>query len=233
MNTDFEQTYIEVRKKENRIYTDSEVFRLPEVFPSHDHAKEWKVRKRSAQKLTRYLVKKHRPLKILEVGCGNGWLSFQLSNIRNAEVTGLDINIEEMRQAIRVFDKDNLNFVYGNLGEGIFEDLKFDCVVFAASIQYFSSLTKIIPACLKLLTDEGEVHLVDTYFYTAKERSHAANRTFNYYHAIGFPEMAENYYHHTYDDLRLFKYKIISNPAGIVNSLLRGRKYFPWIIIRA
>ena len=72
MTIDFEQQYLAVRKRENRIYSDSEVSCLPEIFSSHDYSEEWKVRKRSAKRLITHLEKKNRPLTILEIGCGNG-----------------------------------------------------------------------------------------------------------------------------------------------------------------
>jgi ubiquinone/menaquinone biosynthesis C-methylase UbiE len=232
MTIDFEQGYSAVRKKENRIYSDSEVSRLPEILSSHDYSKEWKVRKRSAKRLIKYLKRKNRPLTILEIGCGNGWLSFQMSAIKYSEVIGVDINLEEVMQAKRVFKKDNLNFVHGEFDQAMFEDLKFDCIVFAASIQYFRSLKEIINDCLNLLAKEGEIHILDTHFYATKEREHAVARTISYYSSMGFPGMAENYHHHTYNDLKTFRYKIVSPPLEIISSLIRRERNFHWIIIK-
>ena len=76
---EFEQLYVDLRSNEQRIYSDEEVAWLPDVDEDHVHKKEWQIRKVSAEKLVQYLKHKKRPLKILEVGCGNGWLSCQLS----------------------------------------------------------------------------------------------------------------------------------------------------------
>ena len=67
--------YLASRKKENRIYSDEQVVQLPFIEPTHIHYHEWQVRKRSALRLIHYLEKKNKPLSILEIGCGNGWLS--------------------------------------------------------------------------------------------------------------------------------------------------------------
>src|SRR5215213_11952226 len=89
----FEELYISIRKKEQRIYTNEEVALLPDIYPDHIHYHEWQIRKRSSERLINYLSKKNRPLKILEVGCGNGWLSARMAAVDKWEVTGIDINM--------------------------------------------------------------------------------------------------------------------------------------------
>ena len=132
---EFESVYVDLRIAEKRMYSDEEVVWLPEVDEQHIHKKEWDIRKSSCKRLTRYLTNKKRPLKILEVGCGNGWLSYQLSQIPYSDVTGLDINQTEIRQAERVFAGiTNLRFIYGELDARSLQLEKFDVVVFAASI---------------------------------------------------------------------------------------------------
>ncbi len=115
-NKNFEERYIALRRKENRIYSDKEVFQLPDIDVQHQHYKEWMIRKASVKKLINFLKKKNQSLKIMEIGCGNGWLSSQLSKIENSEVTGLDINLTELKQAERVFKNNHrLKFVYGEI----------------------------------------------------------------------------------------------------------------------
>ena len=65
--------------------------------------------------------------------------------VHRAKVTGLDINTVELEQARKVFSKiPNLKFTEGDICSGILGDEKFDLIVFAASIQYFESLEKIL-----------------------------------------------------------------------------------------
>src|SRR5688572_18830814 len=75
----FEKLYLQVRKAEQRLYSDDEVKSLPGIFSSHPHIEEWKQRKVSCERIIKYLDKKQKPLKILEIGCGNGWFSAQLA----------------------------------------------------------------------------------------------------------------------------------------------------------
>ncbi|WP_431210721.1 hypothetical protein ACQ86N_32840 [Puia sp. P3] len=71
----FEKKYILIRTLENRLYTDDELAKLPEISATHTHHKEWQIRKNSCQRLVRYLSTRRRSPEILEIGCGNGWLS--------------------------------------------------------------------------------------------------------------------------------------------------------------
>src|SRR5687767_2559429 len=119
----FEEQYIRLRQKEGRLYTDEVVRQLPFVSRKDPFYREWRMRAQSAYRLHQYLQKKKRPLKILEVGCGNGWLSHLLSGIPGAVVTGLDINRKELMQATRVFQKPTLCFIEGNFRN---EQLNFE-----------------------------------------------------------------------------------------------------------
>jgi len=232
-NTDFEAKYIALRRKENRVYSDAEVAQLPDIDVQHPHYKEWMIRRASAKKLINYLKKKNKPLKILEVGCGNGWLSNQLSGIENSEVTGLDINAEELKQAKRVFNNNRqLKFVYGEIGSYSPSVCKFDEIIFAASIQYFQSLKEIIRVCLNMLEQSGEVHIIDSPFYSKEEAVAAKKRTKDYYIMLGFPEMADYYFHHDIDELQSYNFKIIYKPSIIRNKLFRNNSPFPWLCIK-
>src|SRR6187549_921819 len=88
----FERKYTTLRFKEKRMYSDEEVRHLPFIAREHPHYHEWVLRKRSCHRLVKYLEQKKTPLKILEIGCGNGWLSNQIIKIPGTVVIGSDIN---------------------------------------------------------------------------------------------------------------------------------------------
>jgi ubiquinone/menaquinone biosynthesis C-methylase UbiE len=141
----FEQTYLALRLKERRMCSDSEVMFLPDITIDNPHYAEWQLRKESSARLIKYFEKKQKRFSLLEVGCGNGWLSHRLSSIAGCEVTGTDINLTELQQAERVFSNiPHLRFVYGCIESENLVAKKFDFIVFAASIQYFSSFSTII-----------------------------------------------------------------------------------------
>ena len=141
VSENFEEKYILLRRKENRLYTDEQLKWLPEIEVSHPHYKEWQARKRSCNKLIQHLGNKRTDLNILDVGCGNGWLCHHLSKIPGSSVAGIDINKTELDQAKRVFDHiENVEFFYGGIDNESIRNEKFDAIIFAASIQYFPSL---------------------------------------------------------------------------------------------
>ena len=227
----FEEVYIASRSSENRLYQDEQVGQLPFIAPAHVHYHEWEVRRRSSERLINYLKKKKKSLSILEVGCGNGWLSARMAALGNSIVTGTDINSIELNQARRVFaGVTNLHFEARGVKD-LHPDRKFDIVVFAASVQYFPSLDRIIPDTLSILKPDGEIHILDTHFYYPDGMDLARKRSLEYYHSIGFDGMAEFYFHHSIDSLKRFKHKIIFNPYSLKNRIFRKIDPFPWVRI--
>jgi len=230
--SNFEEQYISIRKKEKRIYTNEEVALLPDIYHHHIHYNEWQIRKRSSSMLINYLSKKNKPLKILEIGCGNGWMSAKMAEIHNSKVTGLDINLTELKQAFEVFEKKpNLSFIYADIHDKI-TFFSFDIVVFAASVQYFPSLKEIVTTAFSLLNAGGEIHILDTHFYEDDDVERAIARTKNYYASLGNAEMSDHYFHHTINELKEFEYTILFAGNSIINKLLGKHQPFPWIQIK-
>ncbi len=172
-------------------------------------------------------------LKILEVGCGNGWLAHRLVSVHGYDVTGTDINLAELQQAARVFSHiPYLQFVYGGINAEKIEDKEYDFIVFAASMQYFSSLRDTITLAFPKLKTNGEIHIIDSPFYTSTEMEAAKKSTRDYYTNLGFTEMTEYYFHHTMDELASFRYKILYKPSFIRHRILNNKNPFPWICIK-
>lgn len=229
---EFEKLYIYCREKEQRIYTDEQLAKLPYIGPSHIHYKEWLLRKRSADRFTQYLRYKNRPLSILEIGCGNGWLCNVLSDLPGSTVTGTDINVTELNQARKVFEhKRNIKFLQGDIRQ-IEISHQFDIIVFAASIQYFPSFKKIIQYVLPLLKEHGEVHVIDSHFYKGTDIIPAMRRTVEWYRCMGCEEMAAWYFHHSTETLADFNYCLLFDPSVVRNKILKRKDIFPWICIQ-
>lgn len=230
-DTAFGDLYIDVRTREKRVLTDCQVMFLPDIDPTHIHYEEWQIRKRSAKRLINYLKEKNKPLNILEVGCGNGWLSSMLLTVKGAKVTGIDINEPEIMQAKRIFKSRGLDFICAAFDPALFAGQKFDVILFAASIQYFESLKNILQSALSCLCQSGEIHLIDTNFYSPRQAEGAARRTEAYYSEMGFPGMSAYYFHHTTDDLKLFNYRVLFNPHRLINKI--GKKDpFYWVVVK-
>jgi len=230
----FGQEYIRLRKKEGRIYRDEELRRLPDIPANHRHAAEWKIRKSAALKLRNHFQKKDRSWKILEPGCGNGWLSNLLAANRQHQVTGADINETELEQAARVFsNQPNLQFIKGSLDHPALKQENYDAIVFASSIQYFPSLPEVIHLSMELLNPGGELHILDSPFYQQRELTAARQRTIRYFESMGMPGMAAYYFHHCLDDLTGFNYTLMSGPTNRFRFFNNNQNPFPWICIHA
>jgi SAM-dependent methyltransferase len=147
----------------HNLYTDREVAQLPFLLSTHPRYREWTGRNTSADRLVRYLSANKRSAGILEIGCGNGWLSRRLAEVPGSRVIGLDPNLGELRQAARVFRKQpNLKFIYGEFYSNVLQDLSFDIIVMAATVQCFPLLSRIIADALTYLRPHGELHLLDS-----------------------------------------------------------------------
>ncbi|HSZ35392.1 MAG TPA: class I SAM-dependent methyltransferase [Puia sp.] len=229
--TAFEKIYLNTRQKESRLYSDMQVASLPSIDPSHLHSKEWAVRKRSSLRLLKYLDKKKKPLIILEVGCGNGWLCGMMSSLQNTRVTGSDVNNSELDQAKRVFfNRTNLEFESGDF-RNMDLNRKFDVIIFAASIQYFPIFDSTVNKALTFLNRDGEIHILDSRFYDPDELEQARQRSYEYYDSLGNGEMAKHYFHHELISLNRFKHRFLFSPYKFISKIIFKKDPFPWIRI--
>ncbi len=182
-----------------------------------------------------YVQKSNDKLNLLDIGCGNGWFSANVAKQTPLNVYALDINKTELEQAARVFELNNLNFIYGNIFENILDESVFDIITLNSSIQYFDNLNTLIKRLFFFLKDKGEIHIIDSPVYNRNELAGAKERTARYYISLGFPEMAKHYHHHTFDELDGFNYNIIYKPKsfpGKIKKFLRvNDSPFPWIKI--
>ena len=231
----FERKYLAIREKEKRIYTDEQVLRLPEIISTHPHYPEWRIRKESMQRFLRY-AKQKKFKRILDIGCGNGWFSSHLAKTK-ADVYALDVNEVELKQGSRVFSQlNNLTFVYADILVNPFKSEKlFDLIVLSSSIQYFAGISNLMTALQSLLTETGEIHILDSPLYRNKnEAALAKKRSEAYFNSMEHAWMNHYYFHHTLDQFRPFNYKILHDPSSIFNRLknaITKTSPFLWISI--
>ena len=225
----FSEIYLAVREKEQRLYNDEIVENLPIVPKDHLYKKEWSLRVKSTNRILKYLQNKKAPLKILDLGCGNGWFSNHLSKINNSVVLGVDMNPIELEQANRIFLQKNLTFVYADIFKAP-ELNSYDIITINSCIQYFENIDVLINALKEKLNKNGEIHILDSPFYKANEIKVAKERTVNYYTALGFPEMGSNYFHHSINQIK--GCDILYNPKKSLLSKIRKDIPFPWIRLR-
>ncbi len=229
---EFEKHYTSLRELENRILSLEQIRSLP-YLKGHPLENEWKMRIKSTNRLTKHIRSKQ-PKSVLDLGCGNGWLSLKIADFVQ-ELVCMDINLLELKQAAKVLEgKDNITIVYNNILEN--NDFgKFDLILLNASVQYFPSLSELILKLKDCLTSTGSIHIIDSPFYFKKDIANAKMRSTEYYNSKGADAMEEYYYHHTWEELEKFSpithynhnqiFKKISVYLGINDSP------FPWIEI--
>jgi SAM-dependent methyltransferase len=219
---EFEELYLKLRTAEGRIYDDEMVRVLPKVSKHHRHYTEWKIRNGSSAKLIKYLLGLKRNLNILELGCGNGWLSNMLSEISGSSVIGIDINEHELKQAARVFGKrENLVFVYADIFNSDLKDIGFDIIILAGVMMYFEDAVKLIQVLKGLLYDNGEIHLIDNALYDENTIIDAKKNTLKHYDELGLPEMSRIINHHLISEFDKFNPVVLHNPKTTANKIKR------------
>lgn len=235
INSKFEDIYLNVREKENRIYSQTELILLPFASSSNPHKKEWDLRTKSFLRFKEYLEVKKQGLNILDLGCGNGWFCGQLSKCFNHNFYCVDVNLTEMKQGRKVFNSENIKFVYADIFNAEIPQSSFDIITVNAAVQYFPDLKRLIERLLTLINDKGEVHILDSPIYSMSVSLTAKKRTMDYYLVLGFKEMAENYFHHTWNELSDFKFETLYYPDSLKNKIKRlvfqKDSPFPWIKI--
>ena len=110
----------------------------------------------------------------------------------------------------------------------------FDAILLASAIQYFPDLPMLLNTLFRYLMPHGEIHIIDSPIYTSDEIPNAIQRSRQYYASLGFPEMAEKYFHHCVTDLGLFDAQWLYRPRsrGLRQRLLRSvDSPFPWLVV--
>ncbi len=210
-NADFEKAYINVRKVEQRVLDDQQVLELPSIANDHPHFKEWKIRQRSANRIIDFLKKTDFVSNdvILDIGCGNGWFSGILADSLKVKILAIDINTTELIQAARVFQRDNLCFAYLDMMVDSLIPSSVKRIIFNSSFQYFEEPKKIVDICLRLLTDDGEIHILDSPLYEIEEIESAKTRSSDYYSDIGNQAMNRFYHHHSLESIAQTKIEFL------------------------
>ncbi len=218
------------------MYSDEIVARLPDFPADHPLKHEWLARADSASRLLKYLAALARPLRILDVGCGNGWQTHALSGIPDAQVWGFDRSGPELSQAARLFGSPNTMFSALDITRAPFPRQSFDLIVLASVIQYFPDLASMIRLLQGHLRPLGEIHIVDSPLYLDSEVASAEARSAAYYSSLGFPDMAHFYFHHRFSSLDPFHPDRLYDPRSLgtrlMNQSRRAASPFPWLRIR-
>lgn len=226
--------YLALREVEGRLLPDPVVEQLPFVTNDHPQRAEWSVRKQSAERLAHTLAKKH-VRSILEIGCGNGWLTKYLRDTLGADCCGVDVNRKELEQAVRVFSREGAPaFACGDILSSGFDDCKADVIILASVIQYFADLPALLDRVIDQLNPGGEIHVIDSPVYPEHEVDLAKRRSQDYFGLSGHAAMHEYYHHHTWRSFERHGYAVLHDPSSAVGKIKRmfsQASPFPWVMV--
>lgn len=220
-----------LRADESRLLDDESLAKSPNLPANHPHQKMWRMRQHGLRVLLKNMQRKLNPGDaILDIGCGNGWMSNRLAEA-GFDVTAIDVNLPELEQAHRVFTRPGLRFAFADVFSWS-PDKSFKAVVFGSSFQYFKEAKKVLDHLFKVNPDLKYVFIVDTPFYAPSEQQAAAQRSTAYYTRKGYPEMSQNYHHHSLKDLE-HPYQVLYRPPhGFLRKLIL-RSPFPIIAVNS
>jgi len=105
------------------------------------------------------VVCKSDPLNVLDIGCGEGWLSKELSE-KGIEITGADVIPELIEKAKERVNGDFFVASYENIYEGsISFAKKFDAIVINFALIGKESTDNLLPSLSKHLTPSGKLFI--------------------------------------------------------------------------
>lgn len=230
-HTAFAKNYRQLREQEGRSLSVKQIRRLPDYEPRDTSHREWQIRKRSVNRFLDYLKSKKEPLRILEVGCGNGFLSHLMASEGNM-VCGVDVAMDELQMAVKAFGHTNITWYCADILSTNLPEEPFDMIVFSASLQYFPEPDKAIRRCKNILTAMGEIHVFDTPFYREEEKSAARLRSETHFNQKNVPGFSAFYFHHTLETLGIESGKMQIIRSGFLSRITGRQIPFPWLIIK-
>ena len=169
----FAEDYAAHRQAEGRGYAGEALLALPYV-RSGPLARQWAVRARSFDAFMARLVRPTaktlgRPLRLLDLGAGNGWLSHRVA-LEGHAATALDIrddDVDGLGAALPFLQRTGgrMRIVAAAFDDIPAPDAKFDVAVFNASLHYATDLAAVLKEAARVVRPGGRLAILDSPFY--------------------------------------------------------------------
>ena len=171
----FLEQYAAIRRAEGRGSADPAWYReLPYKDLRGTNTTQWAIRARSYRYFERRILpglesSAGRPLRILDLGAGNGWMSYRLS-LRGHRMIALDIFADALDGlgAIRHYPMP-IPAVIAEFDRLPFRGISFDLAIFNSSLHYSADYCRTIGEVLRCLRPTGQVFIIDSPVYKLAE----------------------------------------------------------------
>jgi len=173
----FRSDYARQRAAEGRALAPAELRLLP--YLRHGPlARQWRVRARTYDAFLELVLlpmaaAMTRPLDVLDLGAGNGWLAQRL-RVHGHHALALDVRTDDVDGlgAARGFaagDAPPLQCVCASFDAIPLANQRFDLVVFNASIHYALDLALVLREAMRVVRAEGRLVILDSPWYRCEQ----------------------------------------------------------------
>jgi SAM-dependent methyltransferase len=157
--------YRHVRQRDGYRSDDPDYYRrLPEVDDDHPQADIWRVRRDTYTRLRRRVLARFgdRPLAVLDLGAGSGWLSHRLAALGHRAVA-LDW-LDDAVDGLGVWPRYPSRFVrvQADFDRLPFAPAQFDLVVFNGSLHYAPDVVASVTTAGRLVAPGGALLVMDS-----------------------------------------------------------------------
>ena len=189
---DFLRDYRIVRVDEGWGASDARYYRaLPHVDQDDPQRNVWRIRARNFEWLLT-LIGNGRPLRILDVGAGNGWLANQLAR-RGHAVAALDL-ADDSRDGLgaRAHYATSFETYQAEFDRMPFGEAQFGVVIFNAALHYADALSVTLREARRVMRSDGSIIVMDSPFYSRSSSGSAmvAEREASFACKYGFNRQA-------------------------------------------
>jgi SAM-dependent methyltransferase len=171
----FMADYQFIREAEGRGSNTAEYYlALPDRDLSGNNGQQWTIRARTFRYIKRHLMSDissgdQKKLRILDLGAGNGWMSYRLALLGHAP-TAVDLVIND-RDGLgaAVYYKKHLTTLFPRFQAELdilpFADDEFDLVIYNASFHYSEDYEKTLAEALRCTRAGGTIIIADSPWY--------------------------------------------------------------------
>jgi ubiquinone/menaquinone biosynthesis C-methylase UbiE len=175
MRHQFLKDYSRVRRAEGRGSDDPEYFRaLPYRDLTGKNSGQWAIRAKTWDHFERVILSAiekdmARPLDVLDLGAGNGWMSHRLT-LRDHKPVALDIfsDYTDGLRSTRHYPK-RFSCIEAEFDELPFRSGSFDLVIYNSSIHYSTDYRRTLQEARRCLRNTGRIVILDSPVYKRPE----------------------------------------------------------------